>query len=469
MLAAAAAFAFSATLASAPHPPRADLPYGNRGDGIARLRIGTAEGASDAATAGSAMPDGRLVLGGVTGIANQPDTRQLAFARLTALGGSDPSFGPAGSGRIVLPLADVDTLVGVEATAGGPLLFLATTAQNTAVVGKLHENGGFVSSFGRNGLSALGPDLFFADATLFRPLRMVRLSDGGLLVIGSAMSSTSVCAAIARLTEGGSLDARFAGDGALCIAPPRDPSPYALGADAVELADGRLLVAGSAPHANGAGRDMFVARVGASGELDTTFGTDGNGFAFVGFDQGGSLDDSAQAIAVDARGRIVVAGGIASDAAANDQDIGVARLRDDGRIDSAFAVEGRYSLGDWPLGAGQQGASDVRILPGERILVGGWTQGQARVGIAVMLTEGGYQDEFFGESGIVRQAATTDPEDAVVAPAPHALLWSGDHLYFLGSIAVGPPAPDSAWRHAFAAARFVLPLFVDGFDTGIVD
>ena len=458
------AMAFLSSFATAANPPYSDPAYGGLGDGIARVRINTGDGAGDAATAASAMIDGRIVLGGVTGTANQAGSRRLAFARLTQNGDSDPSFGPAGSGRIVLPLGDIDSLLGVEATAGGPLLFLAATAQNTVLVGKIDQQGGFVSSFGQNGVRSIAAARFIENGTIFRPLNLKVLSDGAILVVGIAMSNTSVCAAIARLTADGAFDAGFAGGGTLCLAPPRDLPPYALGADAVELADGHLLVSGSAYRTGGAGRDMFVARLAASGAIDAGFGVDGNGFAFVGFDQGGSLDDSARGIAVDSRGRIVIAGGVASDVSANDIDIGVARLFGDGRIDLSFGVEGKFVIGDWELDAGQQGATDVRILAGDRILVGGWSQGEERVSIALMLAEGGYRDEYFGEFGLFRQAASTAPEGTIVIPQVHNLLLAGDHLHFFGSIPVGPPLPDFSRNHAFAVARYVMPLFADGFD-----
>ncbi|MGN6520588.1 MAG: hypothetical protein ACTHK2_14285 [Dokdonella sp.] len=460
---------FAATLAgtsvfgAAATPPHADPAYGGLDDGIARMRIDHDDGARDAAATAVGMPDGRLLLGGIS--SNGPVAeRRFAVAMFTADGRPDTSFGPDGSGRFVMSLGDASDLVGVASVDDGNLLVLGSTLRNDGVLVKLDRRGAYVRGFGDGGLRVLEAGTFLDGGIIFRPMRLLPLRGGGILVVGYAMSNTSACAGVARLTEDGAFDASFAGDGAICIAPARTPgeAPFAFGNNAYERDDGRLLIVGSALHASGADLDMFVAQVEEDGSLGVAFGTEGTGFAFVGFGSGDS--DYAHAIDLDSLGRIVVAGPVSPPSSNIDVHLGIARLLADGRLDTAFAVDGRRELDDALLGAGSQAALDVRIVDGDRVLVGGWAAEEERVAMTVMLRADGHLDATYGQNGVFRQAAPAAPEDGIVSPAPHSLLLAGDYLYFVGSIPVGAPLPDFSRNTAFAATRYVLPLFNDDFD-----
>jgi serralysin len=67
-------------------------------------------------------------------------------------------------------------------------------------------------------------------------------------------------------------------------------------------ADGRIIVAGS--YQGGAGAAFAVARYSSDGSLDTSFGADG--LVTTGFSSGSS--DHGNSVAIDGSGRIVVAG-----------------------------------------------------------------------------------------------------------------------------------------------------------------
>jgi len=103
-------------------------------------------------------------------------------------------------------------------------------------------------------------------------------------------------------------------------------------ANAVAIqADGKIVVVGSS-----AG-DFVVARYNRSGTLDTTFSGDG----LLVTDFGGSGSDSAHAVAIQSDGRIVVAGlaGLA-----NNARVGIARYNPNGTLDNTFSGDGTLTF-----------------------------------------------------------------------------------------------------------------------------
>lgn len=112
-------------------------------------------------------------------------------------------------------------------------------------------------------------------------------------------------------------------------------------------ADGKIVVAGTTGITNAAnGSDFAVARLNSDGALDTTFGN-GTGKTTVGFDLGGSNNDVAAAVALQADGKIVVAG-YAQTAASTGiapNDFAVLRLNTDGSRDTSFNLTGKAHYG----------------------------------------------------------------------------------------------------------------------------
>lgn len=102
-------------------------------------------------------------------------------------------------------------------------------------------------------------------------------------------------------------------------------------------ADGKIVVAGSARRGGVfTGVDEFaLARYNPDGTLDSTFGTGGR----VTTDFFGSGDD-ARAIAIQADGRIVAAGGVATGSI---RDFALARYNIDGTLDATFGTGGKVT------------------------------------------------------------------------------------------------------------------------------
>lgn len=119
--------------------------------------------------------------------------------------------------------------------------------------------------------------------------------------------------------------------------------------------DGKILVAGSA-HSIATGLDFALVRYSPDGGLDTTFGVGGK----VTTDFGGSTNtDEAYGIAIQSDGRIVVAG------SAQGGGIGIARYNVDGSLDTTFSGDGKVVL--WE--SLYSGANSVKLQGDGRIVV----------------------------------------------------------------------------------------------------
>lgn len=281
-----------------------------------------------------------------------------------------------------------------------------------------------------------------------------------MVVVGVAGTNASYCAAVARLTPQGNLDSAFGGTGAICVSPSRNGPAGAGANDAVELADGRLLIVGSALRAGGVAQDMFVARLTTTGQLDTSFGALGSGFAFMAFDAGGELNDLAQAVAVDANGRIVIAGQASIDLSGATEDMALARFTTEGLVDVTFGVDGRFLSSIALPGSRASSAQGLQTLADGRILASGQSRNSAIITV-VMLREDGSIDTGFGENGQFLQVESdSNPPTRIYSGRPNAHM-SGDHLYLFGGIYLDQPSPQSG---AFAAAKYLMPLLRDGFD-----
>ncbi|MGQ0842664.1 MAG: hypothetical protein ACT4QF_00880 [Sporichthyaceae bacterium] len=219
------------------------------------------------AAAALALPDGRVLLAGV--VDDPDDGATLALTRLRPDGSVDATFGS--TGRVVADL--------VRGRAGSP--FGPTT-----------------------GRAALARD-----------------RTGRILVAVSVESSTAGHGiAVARFGRDGAFDAGF-GDGGRTVLEFPAPAgrgvaiPYAA-PNALTVDDaGRILVAGVLERFGYSRQGLALARLERDGRRDLSFGERG---LVTG-------PTAARAIAVDRRGRIVVAGR------------GLIRLLADGRPDPAFA------------------------------------------------------------------------------------------------------------------------------------
>ena len=446
----------SASISAAPLPI-ADLAYGGNGDGIARIAAAIVPADDGYATHAAVQADGRLVLAGAAEhhVDQQTESR-LVLARLDVYGHPDDGFGADHDGlfRSAFPGYADD----VAQTGDGTLIYVGHDANfQSMIVGRLHTDGTPDTGFFLNGRRLIAPSALLDSATQGYFATVLPLPGGKLLALGMAVVPTTpaqyfTCAI--RISADGSTDTDFGTAGRTCIAPvlPSGAASQALGG--AVLADGRILLAGASQHSGGSGWDMSVARLGTDGTLDTGFGPAHDGWAFVGFDQGGTMIDLAAAIAVDGDGRILLAGYLEG---VHGPDFGVARLLPDGGLDASFGTQGRVQIA-LDLGSfDDDRAHSIAVLPGGSILIGGWADTDAdAVGVAVLLKPDGTLDPHFGSGGVFLQADPNGPQTTRVASQQQML--AGDHLYMVGSALNAGNGLD------FAATRTTLPLFADGFD-----
>jgi uncharacterized delta-60 repeat protein len=124
---------------------------------------------------------------------------------------------------------------------------------------------------------------------------LIQQADGKLVAAGVAPTQTGSSFALARYNPDGTLDASFGTGGTVT-------TDFNGGANALVVqVDGRLVAAGQA------GEDFGLARYHPNGTLDSTFGTGGT----VTTEFAGS-SDAAFALAVQADGKLVAAGGTGS-------------------------------------------------------------------------------------------------------------------------------------------------------------
>ena len=174
-------------------------------------------------------------------------------------------------------------------------------------------------------------------------------------------------------------------------------------------ADGKIIVAGSS--ATASGTCISLVRFLRDGAVDTSFGVAGKVLTQVG----ARGNDAAQAVAVQPDGRIVVAG--ASDQGASGLDFVVLRYRADGSLDPAFGDGGKV-VADFAGGTDRAWA--LLLQPDGKIVAGGEANtgtgsGGTGVDFALLrLNADGSPDAAFGRQGQVVTAVGANTATDVV-------------------------------------------------------
>jgi uncharacterized delta-60 repeat protein len=204
-----------------------------------------------------------------------------------------------------------------------------------------------------------------------------------------------------RLNEDGALDFTFNGNGQVALDDVRSV------AGAVLQNDGKIVLVGRQLSLFG---DSFtVARLNTNGSLDGTFGDDG--IAQVDFGDFNFQEGFAVALAAD--GKIVVAGDVSD-------SIGVARLRSDGTLDSAFDGDGLLLANV----DGNASASSVAVQPDGKVIVVGKNSivGFPDRFLALRYNPDGSPDPTFGIGGQVITAFNTDSSASTLALQSDGML-----------------------------------------------
>jgi uncharacterized delta-60 repeat protein len=219
----------------------------------------------------------------------------------------------------------------VTGACAAAALALAFAAPAQAAAGDLDP------SFGHGGVESLKFPFDVAG-----PIDAALQADGRLLVamaLAHAPGATQSFG-LTRLRADGGVDTSFGRNG-LAQAHFTDflNTPYAV----TPTADGRIVVAGNAETADGTLSEFAVARFGADGRPDKSFGRGGRVTTnFVGVHPGG-VSNIATAVLALPDGRLLVAGG-ASQCADCTHRTALARYLADGALDPAFGAGGKVDV-----------------------------------------------------------------------------------------------------------------------------
>src|SRR5215212_592141 len=313
-----------------------------------------------------------------------------ASGALAAPGDLDTTF--SGDGFDLIDFGQRDNGHGVAVQPDGKIVVLATAdqnGQNDFVVTRRNPDGSPDNSFSGDGQITFGVR---PDGTGNDLARAVALGPDGSIVVAGTTDASSAAGdfAVARLTPGGELDSTFNGNG-------RQTVNYGAADDAADVAvrgDGAVIVGGTARL--GGDRDLAVARLTNTGQLDNTWSGDGR--ASADFGGGIGADDSLRGVALTPDGGVVAVGQFQF--VANDTDTDIARFRADGQFETTgFADGGRLKLS---LGRTDR-PTDVAVQADGKIVM---TIVDGSVdplpSLVARLTPSGARDASFGDNGLAR-------------------------------------------------------------------
>jgi uncharacterized delta-60 repeat protein len=291
-------------------------------------------GLFDFAMAAAVQPDNKIVVGGSTGLAGQGT---IALVRYITNGTLDTAgFGTTGTGIVRTPLVGVSasaSAIALEPPPSNKIIVAALTVQtstNTTTTGiallRYNTNGTLDTTFNAAGLNpgivtaAIGPGL--AGDTCALALQ----GDGKIVVAGASQNGNLV---LYRYDTAGVLDPNFGTNGTGGSTVTTLPTAAMSPALALSPVTGKIVLVG------GTNVDQVVLRYNTDGTLDATFGTTQTVPGIVVTDINNSVN-FANAVAVQADDKIVVAGHANVNFNADTSDISLVRYDPDGTLDTTF-------------------------------------------------------------------------------------------------------------------------------------
>lgn len=312
-----------------------DHTFGNNG----LVRVGFGIFTADEAFAAVRQPDGKIVLGGYTTTVTALPSPAFALVRLKTDGTLDTTFGTGG--KVQTDVGGDDWIFALALQPDGKILAAGITgspgSHDFALV-RYNANGSLDTAFGTGG--KVKTDFSGRED---RPAAVAVQKDGKILVAGAssltAAANSPQQAALARYTAAGKLDTTFGTGGKLLLALGGRSAATTLKV----LSTGKILVGGGLLQAAG-GYNFLLVRLNANGSLDTTFGT--NGKATTDF---GGKTDGVHGMAVLTNGQIVAGGEAnATSFGSGDGAFALARYTANGQLDTTFGTGGKVTtqLGD---------------------------------------------------------------------------------------------------------------------------
>jgi uncharacterized delta-60 repeat protein len=407
--------------------------------------------------------DGKIILVGDVGSATTGYS--FAVARYNANGVLDTTFGQ--NGRVTLSFGSPqDGGNGVTVQPDGKILVVGTTYNSATgldefAVARLLPNGAFDTGFYRAG-DHVGPGMVTVgfDGVDISYSNLRAQLQGNKIVVSDSRCNGSL--ALARLNSDGSVDNSFgtAGNGRVLIpvggiyhgadavveptgkiviadetgrvfrlnsdgSPDNTFSNQTLDFSAGTVildAQGNILISGRNDEETFTHQDWVVARLGADGNVDTTFGTGGE--ARVDFNSG---HEAAGGLAVQANGKIIVIGVVWPQPGSDLHFFAADRLNADGQLDTSFGSQGSVVL---PF----DDTGNIAVAPDGGILISGAVYQPSTIYDFALL-------RLLGDPVANADAYTANQDTALTVPAAAGVLANDSdpgHAPLTASLVRGP-------------------------------
>jgi len=368
------------------------------GTGLVTTDVSTSQ--DDIAFAIVLQPDGKIIAVG----SSSTTPAKVVVIRYNANGTPDTGFGNNGITVTSLPSADADGFAAILQADGkllvagrscplsgfcSFLLLRYHTDISTGAPGTLDTTG-----FGSpNGYVTTG-----IPSGVSNSANAIALSGTNIVLAGQSKIGGRFVFALAQYTSSGALDSTF-GTGGIVTTPI-----FSLDAAAAAVAvqgDGKIVAAGLAGSTSSNVWDVALLRYNANGSLDTGFGG-GDGIVTTDI---GSSSNYANAVTLQADGKIVVAGNAFASSLANTSDIAVLRYNTDGTLDTTgFGSPNGYVTTN--VGAFDNGFA-VAVQADNKIVVAGNADAGSGDRLALLrYNADGSLDPGFGTGGVVTRAAS---------------------------------------------------------------
>lgn len=392
----------SASTTAGPLKAGLDAAYGKQG--VAATPLSATE--HDRFMAVAIAPDGKIY---GAGFISQGGDQAMAVARVDAAGALDKTFGTNGyavaNAAVGGKTAEVARAIAIQADGkiviGGPVekdpKATGDAAKDTDVaVARFDNTGKLDTTFGKGGIAIIDFGAGKAtSATAYVGDTSWGLGVAGdrVVVFGSKLAAgadrVDTDYVLAALNKDGVLDTTF-GTGGMVTVDSRGngvDSPRNL----IVQSDGKIVATGYSRDGDGVVSPVLI-RTSATGQLDSTFGTNGLATAKV-------LPGVAESYSVAQQGDKYVMAGYGRGVDANEKvDLIVYRFTGAGQWDSTFGTNGITRI---DIAKDDDRARTMTVLPDQRVLaVGSGKQTAANIdGMLVLLSKDGAPVTDFGTGG----------------------------------------------------------------------
>jgi uncharacterized delta-60 repeat protein len=262
--------------------------------------------------------DGKIVVGGYKVQGGPTPTSDFVLIRYNTDGSLDNTFG--GDGIVESDFSIEDAVKSIAIQPDGNIIaggYIRPGENYDFAITRYTSEGILDNTFSDDGFLSLSLGNYYCW------IGSIVLQDDSKIVASNVTSGSSMI----RLNQDGTFDNTFSDDGIVSI-PAGDAMSLAL------QDDNKLVLAGAI------GLDFGIMRCNSDGSIDNTFGTNGS----VSTDFGMNRSERANAVVIQADGRITAAGYTKPDFGGNSQ-FALAQYNPDGSLNSSFGTNGILTTG----------------------------------------------------------------------------------------------------------------------------